>query len=109
MSNSANSPIIFILNCVNDLNVIIFAVARLFKFQYIKREDNFMVLNINKTKLYSFNSTIHQISFTDMLFFFEWAKKNFKKAQNLKFLNKSPRSNREVARFSENNLLYDIN
>ena len=78
MSNSANSPIIFILNCVNDLNVIIFAVARLFKFQYIKREDNFMVLNINKTKLYSFNSTIHQISFTNMVFL-EWANKKFKK------------------------------
>ena len=108
MSNSANSPIIFILNCVNDLNVIIFAVARLFKFQYIKREDNFMVLNINKTKLYSFNSAIHQISFTNMVFL-EWAKKNLKKEQNLKFLNKSPRSNREMAKFSENNLLYDIN
>ena len=32
-----------------------------------------------------------------------------KKEQNHKFLNKSPRSNGEVAKFSENDLLYDIN
>ena len=49
-------------------------------------------------------------SFKDMLFFFEWAKKKFfKKEQNHKFLNKFPRSNGEVAKFSENDLLYDIN
>ena len=45
------------------------------------------------------------------MFLFEWAKKKFfeKKVQNHKFLNKSPRSNGEVAKFSENDLLYDIN
>ena len=68
MSDSANSPIIFISNCVDDLNVIIFAVARLFKFQYVKRENNFMVLNINKTNLHSFNSAIHEINFTNKSF-----------------------------------------
>ena len=41
--------------------------------------------------------------FRAFMFFFEWAKKNHK------FLNKSPRSNGEVAKFSENDLLYDIN
>ena len=49
-------------------------------------------------------------SFKDMFFFFEWAKKKFfKKEQNHKFLNKFPRSNGEVAKFSGNDLLYDIN
>ena len=33
----------------------------------------------------------------------------FKKEQNHEFLNKSARSNGEVAKFSENDLLYDIN
>ena len=43
------------------------------------------------------------------MIFFEWAKKKFfKKEQNYKFLNKSPRSNGEVAKFSENDLC-DIN
>ena len=42
------------------------------------------------------------------MFFFEWAKKFFKKEQNHKFLNKSLRSNGEVAKFLENDLLYDI-
>ena len=42
--------------------------------------------------------------------FFEWAKKSFfKKKQIHKFLNKYRRSNGEVAKFSENDLLYDIN
>ena len=36
-------------------------------------------------------------------------KKILKKEQNQKLLNKSPRSNGEVARFSENDLLYDRN
>ena len=47
-----------------------------------------------------------------MLFFFEWAKVFFfkkKKEQNQTFLNKSPISNGKVAKFSENDLLYDIN
>ena len=45
------------------------------------------------------------------MFFFRWAKKFFflKKEQNHKFLNKSSRSNGEVTKFSENDLLYDIN
>ena len=45
------------------------------------------------------------------MFFFEWAKKKFflKKEQNQKLLNKSPKSNEEVAKFSENDLLYDLN
>ena len=48
--------------------------------------------------------------FRAFMFFFEWAKKFFlKKEQNHKFLNKSPRSDGEVAKFSENDLLYDIN
>ena len=41
--------------------------------------------------------------------FFEWVKKKkLKKEQNHKFLNKSPRINGEEAKFSENDLLYDI-
>ena len=40
-------------------------------------------------------------------FFFEWIL--CKKEQNHKFLKKSPRSSGEVAKFSENDLLYDIN
>ena len=52
---------------------------------------------------------MRQQLFKDM-FFFEWAKKNFlKKEQNHKFLNKSPKSNGELTKFSENDLLYDIN
>ena len=52
---------------------------------------------------------MRQQLFKDM-FFFELAKKNFlKKEQNHKFLNKSPRSNGELTKFSENDLLYDIN
>ena len=43
------------------------------------------------------------------MFPFWVGKKIFKKKQNHKFLNKSPRSNGEVATFSENDLLYDIN
>ena len=44
------------------------------------------------------------------MFFSEWAKKNFfKKSKLKKFLNKSPRSNGEVTKFSENDLLYDKN
>lgn len=43
------------------------------------------------------------------MFIFEWAKKDFlKKEQNVKFLNKSPISNNEVAKFSENDFFYDI-
>ena len=46
----------------------------------------------------------------DIFFFFESAKIYFlKKEQNHKFLNKSLRSNEEVTKFSENDLLYDIN
>ena len=41
-------------------------------------------------------------------FFLNGHKKIFKKGQNHKFLNKSPRSNGEVSKFSENDL-YDIN
>ena len=44
------------------------------------------------------------------MFFFEWVKKIFfKKEQNHKFLNKYLRSHGEVAKFSENGFLYDIN
>ena len=44
------------------------------------------------------------------MFSFELPKKiKKKKKQNHKFLNKSLRSNGEVAKFSENDLLYDIN
>ena len=43
------------------------------------------------------------------MFFKQAKKKILKKEQNHKFLNKSPRSNEEVAKFSENDLLYDIN
>ena len=43
------------------------------------------------------------------MFFFSLQKKNiFEKEQNHKFLNKSPRSNGEVDKFSENDLLYDM-
>ena len=49
-------------------------------------------------------------SFKDMFLFLNGQKKNlFKKEQNHKFLNKFPRSNGEVAKFSENDLPYDIN
>ena len=48
--------------------------------------------------------------FIGTCFFLSGQKKIFfKKEQNHKFLNKSPRSNGEVAQFSENDLLYDIN
>ena len=51
-----------------------------------------------------------QRDFRDMLFFLSGQKMFFlKKEQNRKFLNKSRRGNREVAKFSENDLLYDIN
>ena len=43
------------------------------------------------------------------VFFLSGQKNFFKKVQNRKFLNKSPRSNGEVGKFSENDLLYDIN
>ena len=42
-------------------------------------------------------------------FFLSGQKKFSKKEQNHKFLHKSPRSNGEVAEFSENDLLYYIN
>ena len=42
-------------------------------------------------------------------FFLSEQKKFFKKRQNHKFLNKTSRSNGEVAKFSETYLLYDIN
>ena len=56
-----------------------------------------------------FKSHILSVKHGDM-FFFSLQKKNiFEKEQNHKFLNKSPRSNGEVDKFSENDLLYDIN
>ena len=51
---------------------------------------------------------IVEASLKDM-FFLSGQKIFLKKEQNLKFLNKCPRSNGEVLKFSENDLLYDIN
>ena len=51
---------------------------------------------------------MRQQLFKDM-FFLSGQKKFLKKEQNHKFLNKSPRSNGELTKFSENDLLYDIN
>ena len=57
-----------------------------------------------------FKSHILSVKHGDMFFFFWVCKKNFfQKEQNHKFLNKSPRSNGEVDKFSENDLLYDMN
>ena len=46
----------------------------------------------------------------DLQLYFEWAENYFlkKKEQSHIFLNKSPRSNGELTRFSENDLLYHI-
>ena len=52
---------------------------------------------------------IGQYVYWDIFVFWVGKKNVFKKEQNHKILNKSPRGHGEVAKFSENDLLYDIN
>ena len=70
----------------------------------------YSVLNKLSEYIYIYTFTYYKKKITLWTCFFLSGQKNFfKKVQNRKFLNKSPRSNGEVGKFSENDLLYDIN